>query len=91
MIGDDIMKRIKMLLILVLTLNLVTGCFKRDTMDDISIYTTSYPIYYLMEAIYGYNSEVDSIYPNGVNIDTYKLTEKRSKNIRKLIYLSIMV
>lgn len=83
MIGDDIMKRIKMLLILVLTLNLVTGCFKRDTMDDISIYTTSYPIYYLMEAIYGYNSEVDSIYPNGVNIDTYKLTEKKIEEYSK--------
>lgn len=83
MIGDDIMKRIKMLLILVLTLNLVTGCFKRDTMDDISIYTTSYPIYYLMEAIYGYNSEVDSIYPNGVNIDTYKLTKKKIEEYSK--------
>lgn len=83
MIGDDIMKRIKMLLILVLTLNLVTGCFKRDTMDDISIYTTSYPIYYLMDAIYGYNSEVDSIYPNGVNIDTYKLTEKKIEEYSK--------
>ena len=71
------MKRIKIVLIGILTITLLTGCFKRDTMDDISIYTTAYPIYYLMESIYGYNSEVDSIYPNGVDINKHKLTSKK--------------
>lgn len=77
MIGDEIMKRIKLLFIGVLTLTLLTGCFKRDTMDNISVYTTTYPIYYLMDAIYGYNSEIDSIYPNGIDTSTYKLTKKK--------------
>ena len=83
MIGDEIMKRIKMILIGIIALTFLTGCFKRDTMDNISIYTTSYPIYYLMEAIYGYNSEVDSIYPNGVNIGEYKLTSKKIEEYSK--------
>ncbi len=77
------MKRIKIVLIGILTVTLLTGCFKRDTMDDISIYTTSYPIYYLMESIYGYNSEVDSIYPNGVDINNYKLTSKKIEEYSK--------
>lgn len=77
MIGDDKMKRIKLIFMGIISLTLLTGCFKRDTMDDISIYTTSYPIYYLMEAIYGYNSKVDSIYPNGVDTRTYELTNKK--------------
>lgn len=77
------MKRIKLVLLSIITLTILTGCFKRDTMDNISIYTTSYPIYYLMESIYGYNSEVDSIYPNGVDINKYELTDKKIEEYAK--------
>lgn len=48
-------------------------------MDGISIYTTRYPLEYLVENIYGYNSTIDSIYPNGTDLKTYELTEKQIK------------
>lgn len=73
------MKKSKLLIISVLSLTLLTGCFKRDTMDGITIHTTTYPIEYLVENIYGYNSTVDSIYPNGVDTTEYKLTNKQIK------------
>lgn len=71
------MKKSKLLILSVLALTLLTGCFKRDTMDGISIHTTTYPIEYLVENIYGYNSTVESIYPNGVDTTEYKLTNKQ--------------
>ena len=56
-----------------------TGC-KKDSMDDITIYTTTYPIQYLVEQIYGYNSEIKSIYPAGVEVKNYELTKKQEKD-----------
>ncbi len=73
------MKKFKLLLLTLATMTLLTGCFKRDNMDNISIYTTTYPIEYLVNYIYGYNSNINSIYPNGVNTHEYKLTNKKIK------------
>lgn len=72
------MKKIK-IIILVVSILVMSGCFKRDTMDDIKIYTTTYPIEYLINYIYGYNSSIESIYPNGVDTHEYKLTDKKIK------------
>ena len=74
------MKKIKY--ILLSTLLLVSGCtfFKRDTMEDINIITTIYPLEYLTHSIYGQSSIVNSIYPDDVDVDTYKLTEKQIKD-----------
>ena len=77
------MKKIKILTIA------LTGCFKRDNLDDITIYTTTYPIEYLTKYIYGYNSNVLSIYPKGTNPREYTLTDKKIKeyaNSDMLIY-----
>ena len=63
-----------MLFVLVLSL---TGCLKRDNMEDITIYTTNYPSEYITKRLYGEFSEVKSIYPDGVNINSYKLTDKQ--------------
>ena len=54
-----------------------TGCLKRDNMEDISIYTTNYPTYYIVNRLYGKFSDVKSIYPNGSNINDYSLTNKQ--------------
>ena len=62
---------------------LTTGCFKRDTMEDITIYTTVYPIEYITSRLYGENSEVLSIYPDGTVANEYKLTEKQIKDYSK--------
>lgn len=72
------MKKIKLIMLLMMPI-LLSGCFKRDSMDDIKIYTTTYPIEYLTDYIYGYNSEVNSIYPNSVNPREYTLTDKKIK------------
>lgn len=69
---------------IILCLFLLTGCFKRDTMEGIDIYTTVYPIEYITERLYGNNSNVYSIYPDGVDLDEYLsqnggLTDKQIK------------
>lgn len=60
--------------IILLTSN---GCIKRDNLEDIDIYTTSYPIEYITNRLYGEHSTVKSIYPDGIIIDDYTLTEKQ--------------
>ena len=48
------MKRIfKGLFLLGLVLMLSTSCIKRDNMENINIYTTIYPIDYIIERLYG--------------------------------------
>lgn len=59
---------------------LTTGCFKRDTLEDITIYTTSYPIEYITNYLYGEHSTIYSIYPNGIDINKYSLTQKQIKD-----------
>ena len=71
------MKLIRSLVVLFITLILLTGCFKRDSMDDISIAVTKYPIEYLVKNIYGFNSTVSSVYPVGSDVDTYTLSKKQ--------------
>lgn len=73
------MKKIKLLTIALISITLLSGCFKRDNLDDISIYTTTYPIEYLTNYIYGYNSNIKSIYPKGTNVREHTLTDKSIK------------
>ena len=75
-------KIIKIVTIFTLMFSL-TGCLKRDSMEDITIYTTNYPTEYITQRLYGEYSEVKSIYPDGVNIKDYKLTNKQIKDYSK--------
>lgn len=69
------MKKTIIFLLIILSL---TGCLKRDTMEGASIYTTVYPVEYITDRLYGNNSSIKSIYPNGVDPFTYpNLTEKQ--------------
>ena len=78
------MKKIKYLITLLCITLLLTGCvFKRDTMENIDIYTTVYPINYLINCLYGNNSRVFSIYPNGVNLNEYKISDKKLEEYSK--------
>jgi zinc transport system substrate-binding protein len=78
------MKRIfKGLLLCLITVSLATGCFKRDDMEDIKIYTTVYPITYIISQLYGNYSTISSIYPNNVNINNYELTDKQINDYSK--------
>ena len=75
-------KKIYLGIVLILIISL-TGCFKRDNYEGIKIYTTSYPVEYLVSELYGYNSEVVSIYPTGVDYQKYELTNKQTTEYSK--------
>ena len=76
------MKRIKLLLIPIISLLLFSGCdfFKVDNMEDIDIITTSYPLEFVVKELYGEHSIVKSIYPDGQDTYKYELNEKAIKN-----------
>lgn len=77
------MEKIKIFLLITLTL-ITTGCsITKNNMDDINIYTTTYPINYLIKELYGEHSKVYSIYPTGINIDEYKLSERKLEDYSK--------
>ena len=65
------MKKIYLLLI---CLFILTGCFKNDSMEDITIYTTTYPIEYVVNRLYKDHGNIKSIYPNGIDINNYEVT-----------------
>ena len=78
------MKKYRILLF-VLGLFLLTGCdaLKSDVMDDIEVYTTTYPTTYLINYLYGNHSTLHSIYPTGVNFREYDLSEKKINEYAK--------
>ena len=59
---------------------LFTGCFKRDDLENVQITTTSYPIQYIVERLYGEYSTIESIYPREVDINNYELTDKQIRD-----------
>ena len=50
------------------------GCMNNDSMEDITIYTTTYPIEYVVNRLYDNHSTIKSIYPNGVDVKNYEVT-----------------
>ena len=68
------MKKILMGFLIILSLS---GCFRRDNMEDITIYTTIYPLNYITDYLYGDNAKIYSVYPSGVDVTTYELTNKQ--------------
>ena len=70
--------RKKIFILLILTIFMVTGCnVKKDNMEGITIYTTIYPIRYLIDSLYGDNSTIYSIYPAGVDTHEFELSDKK--------------
>ena len=70
----------KTILILILLLSLTSCKLKTDQMEDIEIYTTIYPINYLINYLYGDYSKIYSIYPTSVDIDNYEVSERKIKD-----------
>ena len=66
------MKKLKYLLLIILLS--VTGCFKSNSMEDIKIVTSLYPIEYVVDYLYGDHSTIVSIYPHDSNIQEFKVT-----------------
>ncbi len=67
-------------LFLVVTLSCLTGCIKKDRMDNINVITSIYPIEYVANILYGDNSNIDSIYPRGSIPTSYRITSKQIKD-----------
>ena len=70
----------RIILILIMTLTLLSGCklnIDTDSMKDIKVYTTIYPIRYLIDSLYGTNSTIYSIYPSGVEPKEFQISDKK--------------
>src|SRR5574344_395066 len=69
------MKKKLLILLLMLVMIIPTGCsIKRDSMEDITIYTSSYPIEYITKALYG---------NHGIVNNSYTLTDEQIKQYSK--------
>ena len=76
-------KIIKVLLIVFSGVLMVTGCFKSDSMENIDIVVTKYPIEYAINTLYGDYSKIIPLYPNGIDTNNYELTDKKIKTSAK--------
>ena len=78
------MKIKKFLILALLTILITPGCsITKDSMEDITIYTTIYPIKYLLNSLYGDNATINSIYPSGVDTGDYELSDKKLEEYSK--------
>lgn len=71
------MKKFLIIITLFLSVFFMSGCLKQDTYDDINAIATAYPIEYIMTRLYGKHAGITSIYPDGINISEYELTEEQ--------------
>lgn len=78
------MKIKKSLILILLIILIMPGCsITKYSMEDITIYTTIYPIKYLLDSLYGDNSTINSIYPAGVDTSDYELSDKKIEEYSK--------
>lgn len=75
----------KKIIILILSIFLLTGCniFKSDALKDVDVYTTTYPVNYIINYLYGEYANIYSIYPSDVNFKEYQLSEKKLNEFAK--------
>lgn len=79
------MKKIKYLFILFLLfpILLLSGGCANDSMDNIMIVVTNYPNEYVVKRLYGNHATITSIYPDGVDINEYKIKKKQKEDAAK--------
>lgn len=75
-------KKILLCLLTIVVLIGTTGC-RKDNMEDIDITVTNYPNEYIISTIYGEHANINSVYPDGVKVNEYKVTSKRKKDLSK--------
>ena len=73
------MKKKISFIILLIGIFLLSGC-STDSMENITIYTSIYPIEYVTSELYGNYSTINNMYPQGINPYEYKLTNKQIKD-----------
>ena len=73
------MKKVIKFLTLSLFMLVLSGCGEGN-LNQGGVYTTIYPIEYLTNYLYGEESDVNSIYPHGAEVESYELTDKQKQN-----------
>ena len=79
------MKKIKyifIILVLFPTILLCSGC-SNDSMNNIEIIVTNYPCEYITKKMYEKHATITSIYPDGVDINNYKISNKQKHDFAK--------
>ena len=71
------MKKILISVGLILGALFLTGCDAINNMENITIYTSSYPIEFVTKELYGDHAKVYNMYPQGIDLNNYKLTDKQ--------------
>lgn len=69
-------------LLLTIVLFLTTAC-TTNNMENIKIIVTNYPNEYIINSLYGKHASVESIYPDGVTIEDYKISNKKKNEYSK--------
>ena len=77
------MKKLIKLLSIFTLICILSGCASKDTMEDITIYTSFYPIEFVSKTLYEDHANIISFYPADVNPYEYKLTNKQVKDYSK--------
>ena len=80
---ENKMKKKLLCLLLILLPILLTGC-TNDSMDNIEVVVTNYPNEYVVKKLYENHATITSIYPDGVDINTYKISKKQKSDISKV-------
>lgn len=70
----------KIFLILILIIPFIVGGCTNDSMDNIDILVTNYPNEFIVKELYGTHSTIKSVYPDGVDINNYKISKKQKKD-----------
>ena len=73
------MKKVSYLMMIIVLLPVIllsSGC-SNDSMDNIEIVVTNYPCEYITKKIYDKHATITSIYPDGVDINNYKISSKQ--------------
>lgn len=68
----------KFIFLLLLLIPFISGC-TNDSMDNIDVIVTNYPNEYVVKNLYGEHATITSIYPDGVDIENYKISKKQKK------------
>lgn len=78
-------KTLKLTLLFILTIAAIfstSGCTD-DNMDNIEIYVTNYANEYITKELYGKHATVSSIYPDGIDINNYVVSQKQKEDYSK--------
>lgn len=77
------MKKIFKGTLFLLIIFLLSGCITKDSMENINISTSIYPIEFITNTLYGDHAKVLSLYPSDVDPYKYKFTDKQINNYSK--------